>query len=388
MPDMTVTEKHRCQSGRKHVAVMAVLVSTLLAGCSQVPDAVNPVEWYNSSVDFFSGDDQKAEQTQEMTGQPQKTAASDANQQFPNLASVERSKQLDDVRTSGLVADVEGRKYAPAIARQGEAVNALNAPPAKPPVPTITAAVTPTPLPAAAVAPTPQVQPTQPSLPASPAVAVTSTQVAAVPATDDLSTTRGQQDFQATMAQRLAEIRAHAAQSAKLPSLAVQSASSGLGDTIVISADGIQSGYGAAASTPVLPVNRDVGFIQRAVRPMARGAVKVATIMFKNGSARLSARDRSILADVRKLQQERGGRLRVIGHSSSRTRNTDPLRHKMINLKVSTARADAVAKQLLKFGLDKSALQVDAVSDSAPVYFEFMPTGEAGNRRAEIFLES
>jgi hypothetical protein len=33
-------------------------------------------------------------------------------------------------------------------------------------------------------------------------------------------------------------------------------------------------------------------------------------------------------------------------------------------------------------------LVVDAISDAQPVYFEFMPTGEAGNRRAEIYLES
>jgi flagellar motor protein MotB len=30
---------------------------------------------------------------------------------------------------------------------------------------------------------------------------------------------------------------------------------------------------------------------------------------------------------------------------------------------------------------------VEAVGDSQPVYYESMPQGEAGNRRAEIFLQ-
>jgi hypothetical protein len=32
-------------------------------------------------------------------------------------------------------------------------------------------------------------------------------------------------------------------------------------------------------------------------------------------------------------------------------------------------------------------MYVGAVSDADPRYYEFMPTGEAGNRRAEIFID-
>jgi len=31
---------------------------------------------------------------------------------------------------------------------------------------------------------------------------------------------------------------------------------------------------------------------------------------------------------------------------------------------------------------------IEAVGDSEPVYYESMPQGEEGNRRAEIFLQS
>ena len=60
----------------------------------------------------------------------------------------------------------------------------------------------------------------------------------------------------------------------------------------------------------------------------------------------------------------------------------------MVNFKVSVDRADAVARELIRLGVNKEELVVDAISDAQPVYFEFMPTGEAGNRRAEIYLES
>ena len=44
--------------GRLTAVTFAV---SLLGSCSQLPDAVNPVEWYNSSVDFFVGNETKEE---------------------------------------------------------------------------------------------------------------------------------------------------------------------------------------------------------------------------------------------------------------------------------------------------------------------------------------
>jgi hypothetical protein len=32
-------------------------------------------------------------------------------------------------------------------------------------------------------------------------------------------------------------------------------------------------------------------------------------------------------------------------------------------------------------------VQIEAVGDSQPIYYESMPKGEDGNRRAEIFLQ-
>lgn len=371
--------KNTGRSDFGRTATVLIVGGALLAGCSQVPDAINPVEWYNSSVEFFSGEEQEADPTRPDSRQRQTNTGAD--QEFPTLASVDQQQRSDEIRKQGLVADTEGRKYAPAVTRQGEAVNALGAPPQKPAAPVAVASAAPT-------------QPAPAAVPAQPVVSSEVAAAPAMPATDPLASTEGQQDFQAQMARRLAEIRARAAQTPALPRISAGQIGSGPIETVVITADGVQADYGAAAVPTAVSaprpaaVNTATTYIQRPMQPIAPGAVKVATIMFENGSARISARDRSILANVRKLQQERGGRLRVIGHASSRTRNTDPVRHKMINFKVSAERADAVARELLKLGLDKNSLQIDAVSDSAPVYYEFMPSGEAGNRRAEIYLES
>jgi outer membrane protein OmpA-like peptidoglycan-associated protein len=47
-----------------------------------------------------------------------------------------------------------------------------------------------------------------------------------------------------------------------------------------------------------------------------------------------------------------------------------------------------VAQELIHDGVPASRVLVDAVGDSQPIYYESMPQGEEGNRRAEIFVQS
>ena len=65
----------------------------------------------------------------------------------------------------------------------------------------------------------------------------------------------------------------------------------------------------------------------------------------------------------------------------------DLVRHKLVNFRVSAARADSVARELVKLGARPDSLFVGAVSAQYPMYHEYMPSGEAGNRRAEIFID-
>ncbi|MEK9725649.1 MAG: OmpA family protein, partial [Rhodospirillaceae bacterium] len=93
---------------------------------------------------------------------------------------------------------------------------------------------------------------------------------------------------------------------------------------------------------------------------------KVATIHVGNGSASLSARDRQIIASALQLKNERGGRIHIVGHASSRTRAMDPVRHKMVNLQVSVDRADAIARELMRLGETWEEVVDDASSDANP----------------------
>ncbi|MEQ8653624.1 MAG: OmpA family protein [Kiloniellales bacterium] len=138
------------------------------------------------------------------------------------------------------------------------------------------------------------------------------------------------------------------------------------------------SAAAAAAAAPLVPPQGTVG----------SGAVQlVAVIYFANGSAALDGRDVAVLREVAAIQRQYGGVIRVIGHASSRTAVLPQERHQMVNLQVSFDRAESVGQALLRAGLPSTALVMEGISDRQPVYHEFMVTGEAGNRRAEIFLE-
>ncbi len=120
----------------------------------------------------------------------------------------------------------------------------------------------------------------------------------------------------------------------------------------------------------------------------AGGGQLAAIIFFSHGSSDLDARDRSVLNDVAALYRQRGGSLRIVGHASSRTQNTTPDEHQLANFETSLVRAEAVQEALMALGVPSEAMRAEAVGDAEPVYHEFMPSGEAGNRRVEIFLEN
>ncbi len=114
---------------------------------------------------------------------------------------------------------------------------------------------------------------------------------------------------------------------------------------------------------------------------------QAATLRFSRGSANLSVKHRSMLRQVVATYREHGGTLRVIGHASGRTRNLDPAIREKVNLRISVDRANVVAQELVRLGVRPDKLFVGGRSDREPVYYEFMPAGEAGNRRAEIYID-
>ena len=121
----------------------------------------------------------------------------------------------------------------------------------------------------------------------------------------------------------------------------------------------------------------------------AQGTPATAVVFFPGDSVYLNATGRSrVQAAVDQFNASGGrGYIRVVGHSSSRTPNMSVERHMAIIFRKSKQRADAVAKQIIRLGVPADRVLVEAVGDSQPVYYESMPKGEEGNRRAEIFVQ-
>jgi outer membrane protein OmpA-like peptidoglycan-associated protein len=112
----------------------------------------------------------------------------------------------------------------------------------------------------------------------------------------------------------------------------------------------------------------------------------VGYVYFNNGSSQLSPSDRAVLQQVVQLQRIQGGVLRIVGHASQRTGNLDALAQDQVNKRVSLARATAVAQALVGLGVQPMLVQVAAAGDGQTLYSESTPAGEAGNRRAEVYL--
>ena len=127
-----------------------------------------------------------------------------------------------------------------------------------------------------------------------------------------------------------------------------------------------------------------------AARPQLNVAAsgRATTIVnFAHDSTALDAEARRAIRAVADAYKARGGRVHVVGHASTRTKDMAVDKHVVANFNVSVDRARAVTDELLRLGVPPAALVVGAVGDAQPRFLEAMPAGEAGNRRVEINLE-
>jgi outer membrane protein OmpA-like peptidoglycan-associated protein len=123
---------------------------------------------------------------------------------------------------------------------------------------------------------------------------------------------------------------------------------------------------------------------------MNGGIAPTAVVFFSGDGVKLSKAAHAQVRAAVAAFKAGGGRasIRVVGHASSRTGNMSVEKHMETIFAKSQARATAVAQDLIHQGIPADKVLVDAVGDSQPVYFESMPKGEEGNRRAEIFVQS
>jgi outer membrane protein OmpA-like peptidoglycan-associated protein len=123
---------------------------------------------------------------------------------------------------------------------------------------------------------------------------------------------------------------------------------------------------------------------------MNGGIPPTAIIYFPGDTTSLPAAAKAQVREAVAAFQAGGGAgtIKVVGHSSSRTANMPVERHLEVIFQKSQARANAVAQAIIKAGVPADRVQIEAVGDSQPVFYESMPKGEDGNRRAEIFVQS
>ena len=123
---------------------------------------------------------------------------------------------------------------------------------------------------------------------------------------------------------------------------------------------------------------------------MNGGVAPTEIIYFPGDTTGLSSAARAKIRDAVAAFKAQGGtgQIKVVGHASSRTGNMTVERHLEVIFDKSQKRANAVAQALIKAGIPAAKVIIQAVGDSQPIYYESMPKGEDGNRRAEIFLQS
>lgn len=324
--------------------VAAGLLTSALAACSSVPDAVNPVEWYKGTRDWVVGEDEE-KQAKENKAATKSAAREEAAGDFPSLSSVpERPAVTPEnqraLAAKGLAADTERSKYSDEEIRRdtGQAssrpqgVSVTNVP---------AQAGTPVPAPMGTVPPRPgQVQPSAP----------------AVAPGQPVST-------QSVFQQRIAEQNAN-----KLtPEMMMQ-------------------GFFAEGAAPQQP--------QAGMRPMAAapasamgqaapvggqqlGKAAAVTLPFELGSDLIAPALQGQLKQLAQSALAQGKRLRVVGHASNRMTDTAAM-----GGDISRSRAEAVARAIIGLGVPPGQVAVSAAADTQPV-----SNVEAANRRVEIFVE-
>ena len=114
--------------------------------------------------------------------------------------------------------------------------------------------------------------------------------------------------------------------------------------------------------------------------------IQVAVVQFGRASSGLSSDDLRVLRDVAEIQKKQGGVIRVIGHASQDASASDAERLEQANYAVSLARANAIAGQLVRFGVPRNAVTVEGASDRQPEFDPSTAVAVASNRRAEIYL--
>jgi outer membrane protein OmpA-like peptidoglycan-associated protein len=361
---MTDTETKGCGLARRGAPWLAVLSVLALAACSSTPDWANPVEWYKGATSIF--DDKPAPPpANEAAAEMAKEPIPGAGEPFPNLASVpERPKSVTpaDERkkiTEALVSDRANARYVdgPSSTRATPIPGADVAAAPRPPV-----SSEPMPPPPAAIAPRPPVVPSAaPPSPSSRSPAASSAAPAPAPPSPP-------QVASAPPPRPPAEPGAPRSLGRLVvgPTGEVKEALPGDGSALPNTAAAPPASSFAASSTAGQPV---------------------AVVLFNDGATQLSPEQRQGLGPVAREATARGATVRIVGHASP-PKDVNSEGSLVNNFHAALDRAQSVASALIRLGVPASQVRVDAdTSPDSAIDVANVPSGDAGMRRADIFLE-
>ena len=391
MMNICLNRKHELRKKYNFATAGKVFIaSALLAGCSSMPDWANPVEWYNSASQAIVGDETpKVNSSKPSKASVMREAPSKG---FPNLGSVPpRPTYAEKANQEALIKRLKADRLGPKNSEKNlnQQASADIARPAPPPVSTVSSVknsaqgnqVVPSVKRAPLALPAPVLQ-SQP-LAAKSAPVVTS-QLEPIPKT---SLSKFLTPFASTGSAKPLDASIRSLNRRPMPSR--RSVSKVGNPTFGPPPADIAKYLGAG-----MPPETAGGITSSVSRPNAgaRSAMReaigkpVGIFHFKAGSANLSNRERLKMRQLVKAYRQRGGEIRVEGHSSSRTRDMDLVRHHLVNFNVSLNRGNTVALELINNGVPKESVFVVALSDSRPIYEEVMPSGDAGNQRVEVYF--
>jgi outer membrane protein OmpA-like peptidoglycan-associated protein len=332
----------------------------LLGGCSWLPNALNPIEWYRDVTGASSHDETGSERNAQ-------NLEAGGKQPYPNLGSVPKppdtalSATEREKLQKGLVADRANARYSDEELRQGRTVPPL---PGEAPAAATSTAASGAAADASAGGVAASGEGSQPAPGGAPRRAPPARGSAAAPQESPLVApqVRGTPEGEA----------AHAAPPA--PPGVPQGSQPAPGKT--------SGGRQTALVLPPLPpaAAPSQAAVMRAPSTGRRANVvlQAAEIMFAGGGTSLGEQDKRNLAEVAKLAQNAGAHLRVIGYMRSGSAG-DVAERELQAFNGALDRANAVAQALIKLGVAANRITVQA----AP---ELASTGSDA-ARVEVFLE-
>ncbi len=139
----------------------------------------------------------------------------------------------------------------------------------------------------------------------------------------------------------------------------------------------------AAVGSPTTTIN-DATFTTAGTGNVAQ--TLAAIIRFGNGSSSLGADERHIVAQLAAIHAQTGGPIRLVGHASKSGGNLQSADAALVNFKISLDRATAVANELIRNGVPRSDILVEAAAASDSMAADAGIQNEAVDRRVEVFF--